>query len=68
VSDLIAKIGSSAAEQSTGVAQVDQAVVHPCNITQQNAALVEQSTVAVGEPEAVGDAAGGGGERVSVME
>ncbi|AZQ55383.1 methyl-accepting chemotaxis protein [Burkholderia cenocepacia] len=46
VSDLIAQISSSTAEQSTGVAQVDQAVVHLDNITQQNAALVEQSTAA----------------------
>jgi hypothetical protein len=46
VSDLIAEISSSTAEQSTGVAQVDQAVVHLDNITQQNAALVEQSTAA----------------------
>ncbi|RQS85567.1 hypothetical protein DF048_33780, partial [Burkholderia seminalis] len=29
-----------------GVAQVDQAVVHLDNITQQNAALVEQSAAA----------------------
>ncbi|WP_314595369.1 methyl-accepting chemotaxis protein [Burkholderia aenigmatica] len=46
VSDLIAEISSSTAEQSTGVSQVDQAVVHLDNITQQNAALVEQSTAA----------------------
>ncbi|NTZ82000.1 PAS domain-containing protein [Burkholderia metallica] len=46
VSDLIAEISSSTAEQSTGVTQVDQAVVHLDNITQQNAALVEQSTAA----------------------
>jgi aerotaxis receptor len=46
VSDLIAEISSSTAEQSTGVAQVDQAVVHLDNITQQNAALVEQSAAA----------------------
>ncbi|HDR9757799.1 TPA: hypothetical protein QDC44_001920, partial [Burkholderia cepacia ATCC 25416] len=46
VSDLIAEISSSTVEQSTGVSQVDQAVVHLDNITQQNAALVEQSTAA----------------------
>ncbi|MBN3791102.1 PAS domain-containing methyl-accepting chemotaxis protein [Burkholderia sp. Ac-20353] len=46
VSDLIAEISSSTVEQSSGVAQVDQAVVHLDNITQQNAALVEQSTAA----------------------
>jgi aerotaxis receptor len=46
VSDLIAEISSSTAEQSSGVKQVDQAVGHLDNITQQNAALVEQSTAA----------------------
>ncbi|KWN15683.1 hypothetical protein WM21_11995 [Burkholderia ubonensis] len=46
VSDLIAEISASTAEQSSGVTQVDQAVVHLDSITQQNAALVEQSTAA----------------------
>ncbi|WP_323120500.1 methyl-accepting chemotaxis protein [Burkholderia alba] len=46
VSDLIAEISSSTAEQAAGVSQVDQAVVHLDSITQQNAALVEQSTAA----------------------
>ncbi|AYZ63121.1 PAS domain S-box protein [Burkholderia multivorans] len=46
VSGLIAEISASTGEQSTGVAQVDQAVVHLDSITQQNAALVEQSTAA----------------------
>ncbi|RAF05623.1 hypothetical protein DN492_30575, partial [Burkholderia multivorans] len=41
-----AAISASTAEQSTGVAQVDQAVVHLDTITQQNAALVEQSAAA----------------------
>ncbi len=46
VSDLIAEISSSTTEQRTGVSQVDQAVEHLDTITQQNAALVEQSTAA----------------------
>ncbi|WP_431824136.1 methyl-accepting chemotaxis protein [Burkholderia sp. F1] len=46
VSDLIAEISASTTEQSSGVTQVDQAVVHLDSITQQNAALVEQSTAA----------------------
>ncbi|RQR08560.1 methyl-accepting chemotaxis protein [Burkholderia stagnalis] len=46
VSDLIAEISASTAEQSSGVTQVDQAVVHLDSITQQNAALVEQSAAA----------------------
>ena len=47
VSDLIAEISSSTSEQSAGVLQVDRAVSELDNITQQNAALVEQSTAAL---------------------
>ncbi|AOJ72324.1 MULTISPECIES: methyl-accepting chemotaxis protein [Burkholderia] len=46
VSDLIAEISASTSEQRAGVAQVDDAVVHLDNITQQNAALVEESAAA----------------------
>ncbi|MCD2342259.1 methyl-accepting chemotaxis protein [Ideonella azotifigens] len=46
VSDLIAEIGSATHEQTTGIGQVGQAVGHLDEITQQNAALVEQSTAA----------------------
>jgi aerotaxis receptor len=46
VSDLIAEISSATSEQSGGIAQVSQAVVHLDQITQQNAALVEQSAAA----------------------
>jgi aerotaxis receptor len=46
VTDLIAEIRSATEEQSTGVTQVDRAVSDLDNLTQQNAALVEQSTAA----------------------
>jgi aerotaxis receptor len=46
VSDLIAEISSATSEQSSGIAQVGQAIGHLDQITQQNAALVEQSTAA----------------------
>ncbi|SIT36944.1 fused signal transducer for aerotaxis sensory component; methyl accepting chemotaxis component [Paraburkholderia piptadeniae] len=46
VSDLIAEIRSATEEQSSGVTQVDRAVSDLDTITQQNAALVEQSTAA----------------------
>jgi len=46
VNDLIADISSSSREQSEGVAQVNTAVSHLDAVTQQNAALVEQSTAA----------------------
>ncbi|QBR04203.1 PAS domain-containing methyl-accepting chemotaxis protein [Paraburkholderia pallida] len=46
VSDLIAEIRSATEEQNSGVSQIDQAVSDLDTITQQNAALVEQSTAA----------------------
>ena len=46
VSDLIAEISASTQEQSGGISQVSQAVGHLDTITQQNAALVEQSAAA----------------------
>jgi aerotaxis receptor len=46
VSGMIAEISVATAEQSDGIAQVGQAVVHLDKITQQNAALVEQSSAA----------------------
>ncbi|WP_433705141.1 methyl-accepting chemotaxis protein [Paraburkholderia sacchari] len=46
VSDLIAEIRFATEEQSSGVTQVDLAVSDLDTITQQNAALVEQSTAA----------------------
>lgn len=46
VSDLIAEISLSTSEQSTGIAQVGQAIGHIDKITQQNATLVEQSAAA----------------------
>jgi methyl-accepting chemotaxis protein len=46
VHDLIAEISAASREQSEGMAQVNTAVSHLDNVTQQNAALVEQSTAA----------------------
>jgi len=46
VSDLIAEISSATIEQSSGITQVSQAVSDLDHITQQNAALVEQSAAA----------------------
>ena len=46
VSDLIAEIGAATAEQSGGITQVGSAVSNLDHITQQNAALVEQSAAA----------------------
>ena len=46
VSDLIGEITASSTEQRDGIAQVNQAVTHLDQMTQQNAALVEESTAA----------------------
>ncbi|SEL10719.1 methyl-accepting chemotaxis protein [Roseateles sp. YR242] len=46
VSQLIREISSAASEQSAGIGQVNTAVVHMDQATQQNAALVEESAAA----------------------
>jgi methyl-accepting chemotaxis protein len=46
VADILNEITSAAIEQSTGISQVNQAVAQLDTSTQQNAALVEQSTAA----------------------
>jgi aerotaxis receptor len=46
VSDLIVEISAATQEQSKGIGQIDSAVAHLDQITQQNAALVEQSAAA----------------------
>ncbi|MEY2891896.1 MAG: hypothetical protein RJA98_1804 [Pseudomonadota bacterium] len=46
VADLIGEIGSATAEQTTGIGQVSHAVAQLDQVTQQNAALVEESAAA----------------------
>jgi len=46
VNDLIAEISSASIEQSSGISQVGDAVAQLDQVTQQNAALVEQSAAA----------------------
>jgi aerotaxis receptor len=46
VSDLIAEITVASREQATGISQVGQAVAQLDEMTQQNAAMVEQSSAA----------------------
>jgi methyl-accepting chemotaxis protein len=57
VNDLVGEIAASAQEQSTGLNQVNTAVNQMDQVTQQNAAMVEQSTAAshslAGEAEAL---------------
>ena len=46
VSDIIAEISRAADEQSRGIGQISDAVTDLDRVTQQNAALVEQSSAA----------------------
>jgi methyl-accepting chemotaxis protein len=46
VSDIVAEIAAASREQSTGIAQVNQAVLQMDQLTQQNAGLVGQATSA----------------------
>ena len=46
VGALISEIANASAEQSSGIGQVGEAVNHLDQVTQQNAALVEQSAAA----------------------
>jgi len=46
VSDIIGEISAAASEQSQGIGQVNVAVSQLDQMTQQNAALVEESTAA----------------------
>ncbi|MDX5630680.1 MULTISPECIES: methyl-accepting chemotaxis protein [unclassified Brenneria] len=46
VTDIMGEIASASNEQSKGISQVGQAVVEMDSVTQQNAALVEESTAA----------------------
>ena len=46
VSDIVAEIASASREQSTGIEQVNRAVMQMDQVTQQNAALVQEATAA----------------------
>ncbi|MCU0775780.1 MAG: chemotaxis protein, partial [Ideonella sp.] len=51
VTDIIAEISAAAREQSQGIGEVNTAVNQLDQMTQQNAALVEQSTAAAASLE-----------------
>jgi methyl-accepting chemotaxis protein len=48
VSDVVAEISAASNEQSTGIEEVNKAIVQMDEVTQQNAALVEQAAAAAG--------------------
>ena len=46
VTDIMSEINLSSSEQSTGINQINQAIIQMDNVTQQNAALVEEAAAA----------------------
>ena len=46
VTDVVSEISAASQEQSSGIEQVNQAVIHMDGATQQNAALVEEAAAA----------------------
>ncbi|TFI19046.1 hypothetical protein E4P30_25415, partial [Herbaspirillum sp. 3C11] len=46
LSDFVADISNASLEQSTGIEQVNQAIMQMDDVTQHNAALVEEATAA----------------------
>ncbi|GLC93143.1 methyl-accepting chemotaxis protein [Cupriavidus sp. TA19] len=51
VTDIMNEIGAASLEQTTGIEQVNQAVTQMDEVTQQNAALVEEAAAAAGALE-----------------
>ena len=51
VTDIMGEIASASNEQSRGIEQINQAITHMDDATQQNAALVEQAAAAAGSLE-----------------
>ena len=48
MTDIMGEISAASSEQSTGIEQVNRAVAQMDEVTQQNAALVEQAAAAAG--------------------
>ncbi|HVK95495.1 MAG TPA: methyl-accepting chemotaxis protein [Noviherbaspirillum sp.] len=46
VTDIISEIAAASREQTSGIEQINQAIIQMDNVTQQNAALVEQAAAA----------------------
>jgi methyl-accepting chemotaxis protein len=65
VSAIIGEIALASSEQTTGVEQVNQAIIEMDHVTQQNAALVEQAAAAA---KAMQDQAASLAQAVSVFK
>ncbi|HYD60891.1 MAG TPA: methyl-accepting chemotaxis protein [Noviherbaspirillum sp.] len=48
VTDIISEIAAASNEQTAGIEQINQAIIQMDNVTQQNAALVEEAAAAAG--------------------
>jgi methyl-accepting chemotaxis protein len=55
VAQIMGEISAATSEQSTGVSQVGEAVTHMDQVTQQNAALVEQMAAAASSLNTLAD-------------
>ncbi len=55
VTDIMGEISSASLEQESGIGQINMAITEMDNVTQQNAALVEQSAAAAGALEEQAD-------------
>jgi methyl-accepting chemotaxis protein len=64
VADILAEITAASQEQSAGIEQINQAITQMDDVTQQNAALVEQAAAA---SQAMQDQAGRLAEAVAVF-
>ncbi len=64
VTDIISEISAASAEQSSGIDQINEAIIQMDMVTQQNAALVEQAAAAA---ESLQDQAGTLASAVSVF-
>jgi methyl-accepting chemotaxis protein len=65
VSDIISEISASSHEQTSGIEQINQAIMQMDDVTQQNAALVEEAAAAAGSLQ---DQAGDLAQVVSVFK
>ncbi|MDC8756172.1 methyl-accepting chemotaxis protein [Janthinobacterium fluminis] len=65
VTDIVAEISSASQEQSSGIDQINHAIVEMDNMTQQNSALVEQASAAA---QAMNDQAAGLAQIVSIFK
>ncbi|HEY8025996.1 MAG TPA: methyl-accepting chemotaxis protein [Burkholderiaceae bacterium] len=65
VTDIMSEITAASAEQETGISQINIAITEMDNVTQQNAALVEQAAAAAGSLQ---DQAAGLSEIVSIFK